>query len=99
MPSAAPSRCRDPAKGRAELLAAAAQLEPALPPAFTECVAILQSHADPGPGDVDRAVRQALIGLWSRREETKLRPPHWHLVTRFRAGIETDLIGGAAACS
>ena len=45
--------------------AAAAQLEPALRPAFTERVAtILQSHADPGPGDVDRAVRQALIGLW-----------------------------------
>ena len=44
--------------------AAAAQLEPALPPAFTECVAtILQSHVDPGPGDAHRAVRQALIGL------------------------------------
>ena len=38
--------------------AAAAQLEPALRPAFTErVVTILQSHADPGPGDVDRAVR------------------------------------------
>ena len=45
--------------------AAAAQLEPALRPAFAERVAtILQSQADPGPGDVDRAVRQALIGLW-----------------------------------
>ena len=44
--------------------AAAAQLEPALRPAFAERVAtILQSQPDPGPGDVDRAVR-ALIGLW-----------------------------------
>ena len=40
--------------------AAAAQLEPALRPAFTErVVTILQSHADPGPGDVNRVVRQA----------------------------------------
>ena len=45
--------------------AARAQLEPALRPSFAERVAtILQSQADPGPGDVDRAVRQALIGLW-----------------------------------
>ena len=45
--------------------AARAQLEPALRPAFAERVAtILQSQADPAPGDVDRAVRQALIGLW-----------------------------------
>jgi len=45
--------------------AAAAQLEPALRPAFTErVVTILQSHADPGPGDVNGVVRQALIGLW-----------------------------------
>ena len=40
--------------------AAAAQLEPALRPAFTErVVTILQSHADPGPGDVNGVVRQA----------------------------------------
>ena len=62
--------------------AAAAQLEPALRPAFTErVVTILQSHADPGPGDVDRAVRQALIGLWVPPEETELRPPRRHRVT------------------
>ena len=62
--------------------AAAAQLEPALRPAFTErVVTILQSHADPGPGDVDRAVRQALIGLWVPPDETELRPARWHRVT------------------
>ena len=81
--------------------AAAAQLEPALRPAFTErVVTILQSHADPGPGDVepcsptstDRAVgpagrdRAAATALASR-------------YAGFRAGIEAGLIGGAAACS
>jgi hypothetical protein len=45
--------------------AAAAQLEPTLRPVFAERVAqILGAHRDPGPGDVDRAVRQALVGLW-----------------------------------
>jgi hypothetical protein len=52
---------------------------------------ILQSHADPGPGDVDRAVRQALIGLWVPPGETELRPPRWHRVT-VRAGIEAPLL-------
>jgi hypothetical protein len=42
--------------------AAVAQLEPALHPVFAERVA--RSWVDPGPGDVDRAVRQALVGLW-----------------------------------
>ena len=64
--------------------AAAAQLEPALRPAFAERVAtILQSPADPGPGDVNRAVRQTLIGLWVPPDETELRPPRWHRVTPF----------------
>lgn len=67
--------------------AAAAQLEPALRPAFTErVVTILQSHADPGPGDVNRVVRQALIGLWVPPDETELRPPRWHRVTPARSG-------------
>jgi hypothetical protein len=62
--------------------AAAAQLEPALRPAFTErVVTILQSHADPGPGDVDHAIRSVLIGLWVPLDETELRPPRWHRVT------------------
>jgi hypothetical protein len=42
---------------------AAAQLEPGCRPVFAERVAaILGAHPDPGPGDVDRAVRAALIG-------------------------------------
>ena len=46
----------------------------ALRPAFTErVVTILQSHADPGPGDVNGVVRQALIGLWFLPDETELR--------------------------
>jgi hypothetical protein len=45
--------------------AAAAQLKPALRPVFAERVAqILGAHRDPRPLDVDRAVRQALVGLW-----------------------------------
>jgi hypothetical protein len=71
--------------------AAAAQLEPALRPAFTErVVTIFQSQADPGPGDVDRAVRQALIGLWVPPEETELRPPRWHRVTPRRVRRKTE---------
>jgi hypothetical protein len=27
-------------------------------------VEYLQAHSDPGPGDIDRAIRQALEGLW-----------------------------------
>ena len=43
-----------------------AQLVPADRPAFAERVAErLQTIPDPGPGDVDRAVRAALIGLWT----------------------------------
>jgi hypothetical protein len=53
--------------------AAAAQLEPDLRPVFAERVsAILGAHPDPGPGDVDRAVRQALVGLWTPPERIEL---------------------------
>jgi hypothetical protein len=45
--------------------AALGQLDPAMQPVFTERVAgYLGAHPDPGPGDVDRAIRQALVGLW-----------------------------------
>jgi hypothetical protein len=60
--------------------AAAGQLEPTLRSVFTERVAgILGAHPDPGPGDVDRAVRQALVGLWT--------PPAIEEFQRPRAGI------------
>ena len=43
-----------------------AQLEPALRPVFIERVAqILGGHRDPDVGDVDRAIRAALCGLWT----------------------------------
>ena len=48
--------------------AAMAQLVPALRPVFAERVAsILDAYCpfcEPGPGDVDRAIRAALVGLW-----------------------------------
>jgi hypothetical protein len=59
-------------------LAAANQLPPQERPVFHERVAaILRAHPDPGPGDVDRAVRAALVGLWVPPEITELRPPRW----------------------
>jgi hypothetical protein len=45
---------------------ALAQLVPTDRPAFTERVAeLLRTLPDPGPGDVNRALRVALIGLWA----------------------------------
>jgi hypothetical protein len=41
------------------------QLAPAVRQKFVERVAqTLGAHPAPGPGDVDRAIRQGLIGLW-----------------------------------
>ena len=59
--------------------AALAQLEPALRPVFAERVAqTLGAHPDPGPGDVDRAVRAALVGLWVPPESIEIRSaPRW----------------------
>jgi hypothetical protein len=58
------------------VLAAEGQLVPDLRPVFVERVASsLGAHADPGPGDVDRAVRQALAGLWTPPAIAE--PPRW----------------------
>jgi hypothetical protein len=55
-----------PEDEQAFFFAALAQLEPALREVFAARVAQhLGAHPDPGPGDVDRAVRQALAGLWT----------------------------------
>ena len=35
----------------------------------------LQALPEPGPGDVDRAVREALKGIWEPVAETA--PPRW----------------------
>ncbi len=63
--------------------AAPAQLEPARRPVFTERVTrLLGAHPNPGPGDVDRAVRQALVGLWTPPAiEEFQRPPRWDRAT------------------
>src|SRR6516162_6279450 len=63
--------------------AALAQLEPARRPVFTERVTrLLGAHPNPGPGDVDRAVRQALVGLWTPPAiEEFQRPPRWDRAT------------------
>jgi hypothetical protein len=61
--------------------AAMAQLEPARRPIFAERVAAIlgaRPHCEPGPGDVDRAIRQALVGLWTPpATEEVLRPARW----------------------
>jgi hypothetical protein len=58
------------------VLAAESQLVPDLRPVFVERVAgSLGAHPDPGPGDVDRAVRQALAGLWVPPAIAE--PPRW----------------------
>lgn len=48
--------------------AAQAQLAPELRPLFIERVAntlgAFSPFCEPGPGDVDRAIRAALVGLW-----------------------------------
>jgi hypothetical protein len=63
--------------------AAMATLEPDQQLIYAERVAaILGAYApicEPGPGDVDRAIRQALVGLWVPPPATEtLRPARWH---------------------
>jgi hypothetical protein len=58
--------------------AAVAQLEPALRPVFAErVVRLLGAHPDPGPGDVNRALRQALLGLWTPPVIEVRSPARW----------------------
>jgi hypothetical protein len=67
-------------------LAAIAQLAPPLRPVFIERVAqILSAHRDPDCGDLNRAVRQALVGLWVPPELGEVRPSRW---TRSRPRFE-----------
>ena len=67
--------------------AALTQLEPARRPVFTERVTrLLGAHPNPGAGDVDRAVRQALVGLWTAPAIEKFqRPPRWDRALRWRS--------------
>ena len=78
--------------------AALAQLEPARRPVFTERVTrLLGAHPNPGPGDVDRAVRQALVGLWTPPAIEEFQAPA--LRSRYagvRAGFEARLVSCGA---
>jgi hypothetical protein len=57
--------------------AALRQLHPVHRPVFTaRVVDLLQAHADPGPGDIDRAVRMALRGIWEPPPD-KIVPSRW----------------------
>lgn len=60
--------------------AALGQLDPDRRRIFLERVGqILGSHPDPGPGDVDRSIRQAWEGLWTPSPDEVLRSPsRWH---------------------
>jgi hypothetical protein len=66
-----------PEDEQAFLCCALAQLTPDVRPVFTaRLVAYLQALADPGVGDVDRALRAAWTGLWEPPLETD-RPARW----------------------
>jgi hypothetical protein len=55
---------------------ALAQLAPELRPVFTaQVLEYLQVLSDPGPGDVDRALRVAWSGLWTPPPIEELRTP------------------------
>jgi hypothetical protein len=62
--------------------AALAQLEPARRPVFAERVArLLGAHPDPGPGDIDRSIRQVWEGLWTPPPDAERTSPRWHRAT------------------
>ena len=67
---------------QAFLLAALAQLAPDVREVFTARMAEhLQAIADPGPGDVDRALRAALVGLWTPPDIDGRRGSRWDCET------------------
>jgi hypothetical protein len=60
------------------IAAAADQLHPTQRPVFAERVrALLQDIPDPGPGDIDRAVRAALRGIWAPALENPGQRSRW----------------------
>jgi hypothetical protein len=68
-----------PGDEQAFLCHALAQLEPDVRPVFAaRMVEHLRAIAKPGPGDVDRALRAALVGLWTPPAiETTRVPSRW----------------------
>ena len=66
-----------PEDEQAFLCDALAQLAPGVRPVFAaRMIEHLQAHVDPGPGDVDRALRAAWAGLWAP-PITETSPPRW----------------------
>ena len=71
-----------PGDEQAFLCHALAQLEPDVRPVFTaRMVEHLQALADPGVGDVDRALRAARVGLWTPPELDGQRGSRWDSAT------------------
>ena len=65
---------------------ALAQLEPDVRAVFTaRMVEHLQALADPGVGDVDRALRAALVGLWTPPDIAEQRRGYWDCEARGSA--------------
>ena len=67
---------RDPRRRLWFIAAAARQLHPTMRETFAARVhTALQDIHEPGPGDVDRVVREALKGIWEPMADTA--PPRW----------------------
>ena len=67
-----------PGDEQAFLCHALAQLAPDVREVFTaRMVEHLQALADPGVGDVDRALRAALVGLWTPPDTAECRRGYW----------------------
>ena len=84
-----------PGDEQAFLCHALAQLAPDVREVFTaRMVEHLQALADPGVGDVDRALRAALVGLWTPPDIAEWR--RWVLGLRnagVRPGLEAGGVG------
>ena len=65
----------------------------------THDAALGRSPEPPGPGNVDRAVRQALVGLWTPPAiEEFQRPPRWDRATPAFSGFRSALGKLRRAC-
>jgi len=74
--------------------AAPAQLEPARRPVFTERVTrLLGAHPNPGPGDVDRAVRRPWWACGRRRQSRNSRGPRAGIALRRRSSGFRSALG------
>ena len=85
-----------PGDEQAFLCHALAQLEPDVRAVFTaRMVEHLQAIADPGAGDVDRALRAALVGLWTPPDIAGGGGRTGIAKRRVRSGLEAGGVGAA----